>query len=113
MAIQIKNKLTERVPASEFEDNVFSWVRVHPHPAIPEAPVRFLGARQITANFPLFRFFVTNPKEIAPSYARYLTNKIYETYSFEGCPVIIEFRPVAKPKHGSYSEGNTIEEEEM
>ncbi len=104
LALQIRDRLQFRVPSSEFENNLFSWVRTHPHPAIPEDPVRFLGAKQVGAPYPLFRFFVTNNKEIAPSYIRYLTNKIHETYDFEGCPLVLEFRPIAKHKRSTYSQ---------
>jgi len=91
-AFAIKAHLTQRVPSAEFEDNVFSWVRAHPHPAIPQNPVRFLGARQMNAAFPLFRFFTTNPSGVVSMYERFLTNKIYETYGFEGCPLSLQFR---------------------
>lgn len=101
-ALKIKERMHIRVPSSEFENQIFNWVRVHPHPAIPENPVRFLGARQIGAPFPLFRFFVTNPEEVSPGYIRFLSNKIYEAYDFEGCPLTLEFRPIKKQKRGSY-----------
>jgi GTP-binding protein len=97
-AFAVKERMAMRVPAAAFEDNVFSWIRVHPHPAIPNDPVRFLGARQIEAVNPCFRFFTTNPKGVAPAYDRYLLNKIYETYDFEGCPVTLEYRNVQRPK---------------
>jgi GTP-binding protein len=93
-ALAVKERMTLRVSSAAFENNVFSWVRAHPHPAIPHDPVRFLGARQLEAPFPLFRFFTTNPKGVAPMYARYLTNKIYEEYGFEGCPVTLQFRAI-------------------
>ena len=64
-AIAVKERMSLRVPAAEFEDNVFSWVRAHPHPAIPKDPVRFLGARQVEAPFPLFRFFIIEPGGVA------------------------------------------------
>ena len=112
-ALDIKERLKTRVPSADFENNVFSWVRVHPHPAIPENPVRFLGAKQVDAPYPLFRFFVTNPKEISPAYLRYLTNKIYENYNFDGCPVTLDFRPIAKPKHGATGQHIRSDEEEM
>ena len=86
-AFAIKERMVRRVPSAEFEDNVFAWVKSHPHPAIPREPVRFLGARQSEAPYPLFRFFATNPGNVAPSYVRFLQNKIYETYEFEGCPL--------------------------
>lgn len=97
LAYAVKVRMQHRVPASDFENNVFAWVRFHPHPAIPENPVRFLGAKQVTAPVPLFRFFVSNPKGIVPSYRRFLLNKIHETYDFEGCPVILDFKPARRP----------------
>jgi GTP-binding protein len=97
-ALAIKDRMKVRLPSAEFEDQVFAWARVHPHPAVPEAPVRFMGAKQVESYFPFFRFFVTNPDDMAPSYIRYLLNKIHETYSFSGCPVVLEFKPIAKAK---------------
>ncbi|HEX3020699.1 MAG TPA: ribosome biogenesis GTPase Der [Chitinispirillaceae bacterium] len=106
-ALKIKERMQIRVPSSEFENQVFGWVRAHPHPAIPENPVRFLGARQIGVPYPLFRFFVTNPDEVTPGYIRFLTNKIYENYDFDGCPLTLEFRPIKKQKRvGVYHFGN-------
>ena len=104
-ALEIKERMRYKVPPSEFENHIFDWVRIHPHPAIPHKPVRILGGKQIDAPFPIFRFFVTNPKQVAASYVRYLNNKIYETYDFEGCPLLLEFRPIAKPKKGTSSNG--------
>jgi len=98
MALSVKERLTARVSPAQFEDALFSWVRIHPHPAIPENPVRFLGAKQSSASFPLFRIFTTNPKGIAPSFHRYLTNKIHETYDFDGCPVVVEYRPARRAR---------------
>lgn len=98
LAFSIYERMKLRIPGAEFEDTFFSWVRVHPHPAIPEDPVRFLGARQVDGPSPQFKIFVSNHKEISPAYHRFLLNKIYETYGFEGCPVVIEYRPAKKPK---------------
>lgn len=114
MAFEVKERLGFKVPAAEFEDNVFSWVRTHPHPAIPHNPVRFLGARQTGAPFPLFKFFVTNPDEMAPGYVRYLTNKIYETYDFSGCPLVLEFKKIARShrKHSAQPEAEKANPEQ-
>ncbi len=101
---KIKERLSMRVPAAEFEDNIFTWVRAHPHPAIPKQPVRFLGARQIDAPYPCFRFFVTNPKNVSPLYIRFLTNRIYATYDFEGCPIKLDFRAIKKAERGGQTD---------
>lgn len=95
-AIAIKARMTMRVPTAEFENNFFGWIRVHPHPALLKNPVRFLGARQVPGEFPSFRVFTVNPRSVTTGYTRFLTNKIYETYDFEGCPIVIEFKPVKK-----------------
>lgn len=100
-AMEIKERMVFKVSSSEFENKVFEWTRVHPHPAIPGNSVRFLGAKQIAAPFPLFRGFVTNPENIVPSYTRYLINKIYETYDYRGCPVVMDFRPIARSKQSA------------
>jgi len=112
-AFRIKEKMGFRVPSSEFENQVFNWIRVHPHPAIPENPVRFLGARQIGAPYPLFRFFVTNPDAITPGYIRFLSNKIYEAYDFEGCPLTLEFRPIKKQKNYEAHQFDEIPDDEV
>jgi GTPase len=109
-AFAVKARMTLRVPSAEFEDNVFSWVRAHPHPAIPRNPVRFLGARQLDAPFPLFRIFATNPEGVASMYARFLTNKIYDAYGFEGCPVTLQFRAAKGPDRRHQAKPGRIEE---
>jgi GTPase len=109
-AFAVKERMTLRVPTAEFEDNVFSWVRAHPHPAIPRNPIRFLGARQLDAPFPLFRFFTANPEGVASMYARFLTNKIYDTYGFEGCPVTLQFRAARGPDRRHPAKPGRIEE---
>jgi GTP-binding protein len=116
LAMEIKERMDKKIPGAEFENTVFDWVRVHPHPAIPENPVRFLGARQVPAPFPLFKFFVTNNKEIAPAYERYLMNKIYDTWGFDGCPLVLEFCSITRSKNRSYNANrsdDTFEKEEM
>lgn len=96
--IKIRDRMVKRVPVAEFENSVFEWVKVHPHPVNPGKIVRFLGAKQVQATFPLFRFFVTNPKHVAESYVRYLTNKIHQKYDFIGCPVVLDFKPIARSR---------------
>jgi GTPase len=102
-AMAIKERMTMHVPSAEFEDNVFTWIRVHPHPSLPKNPVRILGARQVPGEYPYFRFFTVNPRQVVVSYVRFLTNKIYETYGFEGCPVVLEFKPVTRTQNPTKS----------
>ena len=92
----VRERMCANVGGAEFENQIFDWVRAHPHPVTPGKEVRFLGAKQVPAPFPLFRFFVTHNELVSPSYERFLANKIYEKYDFSGCPVVLEFRPIAR-----------------
>ncbi|MFP4164662.1 MAG: ribosome biogenesis GTPase Der [Chitinispirillaceae bacterium] len=93
---EVRERMEKKLGAAEFENQIFEWVRVHPHPINPGKEVRFLGAKQVKVPFPLFRFFVTNPQEVSAGYVRYLTKRINEKYDFTGCPVVLEFRPIAR-----------------
>lgn len=98
IVFSVKERMGVNVGGKEFEDQIFSWVRAHPHPVTPGAEVRFMGAKQVNAAFPLFRFFVTNHDTVTPGYERFLANKIYDKYDFLGCPVVVEFRPISRGK---------------
>jgi GTPase len=98
-AIKIKDRMATFIAADEFKAKAKEWIREHPHPVMSTGALRILAADQLPARYPIFRFFSTNAKSAATSYKRYLENKIYETYDFEGCPVIIEFHEARrKPK---------------
>lgn len=98
---EVEERMGVNVGGAEFENLVFDWVRAHPHPVTPGSEVRFLGAKQVNATFPCFRFFVTHPDMINPGYERFLANKIYEKYNFCGCPLVLEFRPIARKRGGN------------
>jgi GTP-binding protein len=98
LVFSVKERMGVNIGGKEFEDQVFSWVRAHPHPVTPGSEVRFMGVKQVKAAFPLFRFFVTNHEMVTPGYERFLTNKIHERYDFLGCPVVLEFRPISRGK---------------
>jgi GTP-binding protein len=104
---EVKERMGTRVGAKEFEDTIFDWVRVHPHPLTPGKQVRFLGAKQTGAPFPHFRFFVTNPEIVSSAYERYLANNIYEKYGFSGCPVVLEFKSGSRGRHAAVQEEET------
>jgi predicted GTPase len=51
---------------------------------------------QANAPFPLFHVMSTNPRSAVASYKRFLVNKLYETFDFDGCPVVVDFVPLRK-----------------
>jgi GTPase len=101
IAIKIKKRMETLVPAADLRENVKDWVRLHPHPVTANQAVRILSADQVPSHYPIFRIFATNAQNARTSYKRYLANKIYETWDFEGCPVSVEFHtPQKKGAHG-------------
>jgi predicted GTPase len=38
----------------------------------------------------------TNPRSAIASYKRFLANKLYATFDFDGCPVVVDFVPIRK-----------------
>jgi GTP-binding protein len=98
-AIAVHERMTFRVPAAEFSDLVHEWTTVYPHPQMQMSKqVRVLGVKQRQAWFPLFFMYASNHDLVLPMYARYLANKIYKQYDFDGCPVVVEFRPPARQR---------------
>ena len=94
VVFEVKERMGVNVGGAEFENQSFDWVRAHPHPVTPSKEVRFLGAKQAKAEFPLFNFYVTHKEQVSPNYERFLANKIYEKYGFLGCPVVLEFKSI-------------------
>jgi GTP-binding protein len=97
-AIAIHKRMETMVPLDDFHEKVKDWIRVHPHPVTANEAVRIVSSDQLMARYPIFRFFSKNAKNARESYKRYLANKIYETYDFEGCPVAVEFKTIEKKR---------------
>jgi len=93
MAITLKERMKMRVPIEEFREHVHDWIVAHPHPMTANLPVQIVFCDQFVSQYPVFRFFAKNSQLARESYKRYLANKIYDTYDFDGCPINIEFHP--------------------
>jgi GTP-binding protein len=107
--LRIRQRLTSRVPPGRFRESVRRWTRTRPHPNVRNKQVRVMGGKQVSASYPMFHFFAANHTLVQPSYRRYLANKIYEEFDFEGCPVVLAFRPLARKKRGSRIEETPME----
>ncbi|MDR0303574.1 MAG: ribosome biogenesis GTPase Der [Chitinispirillales bacterium] len=92
LSLKIKERSQFIVPKSELEDKFFSWTRRNPHPYIVGEAVRFLGIKQQEDEYPHFIIFCTNPNRVTQDYARYLKNRIYDVFEFEGLFVVLDFK---------------------
>ncbi|MBN1981069.1 MAG: ribosome biogenesis GTPase Der [Chitinivibrionales bacterium] len=90
-ALTIRKNMTEKVKPSELRDFFFQMVKMQPHPYKSSKEVRFLGIKQLPADYPLFKVICTNPSHVVPSYRRFLVNQFHEEYGFAGCPIVFHF----------------------
>jgi GTP-binding protein len=81
-----------RVPSGELDRFISKVVAEHPPPSPKRRQTRIRYATQLGCRPPTFGLFVNDPGSISPSYARYLVNRLRETYGFEGNPIRLRFR---------------------
>jgi GTPase len=94
--VAIKERMTTRIDPKELSTLVYEWTSKHPHPVTANRQIRIIDCTQAQASFPLFHVISTNPRNAVPGYRRFLANKLYDTYDFEGCPVVVDFVPIKK-----------------
>jgi GTPase len=95
-ALEIQKRMTTRIDEKELWSLMTEWIQVHPHPITANKRVVISGMRQGNAPYPLFLIHSTNPRVAIPAYKRYFANKIYDTYDFDGCPVVVDFVPALR-----------------
>jgi len=92
LALKIRETAQQKVGKTELEDKFFSWTRKTPHPYVVGESVRFLGIKQQPSDYPHFVIFCTNPKRITEDYTRFLKNRIYDTWKFDGSFLVLDFK---------------------
>ncbi|HMD68660.1 MAG TPA: ribosome biogenesis GTPase Der, partial [Chitinivibrionales bacterium] len=95
-AVDIRRCMQTRVDAAKLRDLVAEWTTAHPHPISENRHIEIVSCIQANAPFPLFHVVSTNPRSAVASYKRFLVNKLYETFDFDGCPVVVDFVPIRK-----------------
>lgn len=81
-----------RIPSREVNRFIRQVVEEHPPPSAKGRQIQIRHAIHVGVRPPTFLLFVNDPEGIAPSYERYLVNRIRTTYGFEGNPIRIRFR---------------------
>jgi GTP-binding protein len=104
-ALEIYGRMRTRLDPKELANLVRSWVAEHPHPTTANREVSIKTCVQAEAPFPLFHLVATNPRNGLPNYKRFIANRLYDTYDFTGCPVVVDFVPIRKRAHY-----NTVED---
>lgn len=78
---------TRRIQTSELNRFVEDVVSQHSPPVHRNRKLKFYYTSQVSTRPPTFAFVVNAPDGVAPSYRRFLENRIRDAYGFEGTPI--------------------------
>lgn len=100
VAERIHANARRRIRTHELNEHLQQWVTRRPPPMQRNRrpKVRFMTQSAVAP--PTFILFVNEPRLFHFSYRRHLTNRIRETWDFEGTPIRLRLRPSAKPREG-------------
>jgi len=80
---------SKKIPTSALNAFISEIVSKNPPKYVMGNTLKIKYATQTGIKPPKFLLFVNNPKLMYTSYHKYLENKIYEAFGFEGSPVVI------------------------
>lgn len=89
--LEVYENFTRRIPTNEFNKFIQNIVNVYSPPQ-EGGVVKIYYGTQFKTKPPSFVLFTNKPDKIKENYKRFLINKIYENFNFEGSPVVIKFR---------------------
>ena len=95
---EVAFQYSKKIPTSVLNTFVRGIVSKNPPKFVMGNTLKISYITQVGIKPPKFLLFVNNPKLMYNSYHRYLENKLYETFGFEGSPVIINL--AKKDKRG-------------
>lgn len=78
-----------RVPTSVLNDLIMDAVAMNPAPTDKGKRLKINYVTQVAVQPPTFVFFVNDPELMHFSYARFLENRLRDTFEFEGTPIKI------------------------
>ncbi len=88
---EVALQYSKNIPTSVFNTFIRKVILENPPKYVRGNTLKIRYATQTGTKPPKFLLFVNNPKLMYTSYHRYLENKIYEAFGFEGSPVVINF----------------------
>lgn len=86
---EVALQYSKKIPTSVLNVFIKEIVFKNPPKYVRGNTLKIKYATQTRINPPKFLLFVNNPKFMYTSYQRYLENKFYEAFGFEGSPVVI------------------------
>ncbi|MFH1001856.1 MAG: ribosome biogenesis GTPase Der [Patescibacteria group bacterium] len=87
---EVALQYSKKIPTSVVNAFIREVISKNPPKYVVGNTLKIKYATQTGIKPPTFLLFVNNPKLMYTSYHKYLENKFYETFGFEGSPVVID-----------------------
>ena len=87
---EVALQYSKKIPTSAINVFIREVISKNPPKYVVGNTLKIKYATQTGIKPPTFLLFVNNPKLMYTSYHKYLENKFYETFGFEGSPVVID-----------------------
>ncbi|MBU4362735.1 ribosome biogenesis GTPase Der [bacterium] len=87
---EVALQYSKKIPTSVLNVFIREVISKNPPKYVVGNTLKIKYATQTGIKPPTFLLFVNNPKLMYTSYHKYLENKFYETFGFEGSPVVID-----------------------
>ena len=93
---EVAFQYNKKIPTPALNVFIKEIISKNPPKLIKGSFLKIYYVTQIGIKPPRFLIFVNNPKLVYDSYQRYIENKLYEVFGFEGTPIVINFQKKSK-----------------
>jgi len=92
MSIEIRNEMKKRISTSKLNDYLLPIIKRTTPPSVNSKFVKIKFVTQVSADPPIFSFFVNEPTLLKDNYKKFLERKIREKFKFKGVPIKLLFK---------------------
>ncbi len=92
LSIEIRNEMKKRVSTSKLNDYLLPIIKRTTPPSVNSKFVKIKFVTQVSADPPIFTFFVNEPTFLKDNYKKFLERKIREKFQFKGVPIKLLFK---------------------
>jgi GTP-binding protein len=90
--LKITDQLKLKIASSLLNDVLSKSQIINPPPNYKGGRLNILNAAQVRGQIPTFVIFVNHPKYLHLSYARYLENRVRESFGLDSVPITLYFK---------------------
>jgi len=92
LSIEIRDEMKKRISTSKLNDYLLPIIKRTTPPSVNSKFVKIKFVTQVSADPPIFTFFVNEPTMLKENYKKFLERKIREKFKFMGVPIKLLFK---------------------